>query len=80
MEQTVNINEFITNLAKMLDISDANLLQQDTLLADIKEWDSLAVMSFLSLCEDQTQFTPEIDDMFECKTVGDLFRLMQQQG
>jgi acyl carrier protein len=68
-----------TDFLKLLD--DALDLPQGTLigteaLSDIPEWDSLAVISFIALVDEQFNIILEGEKLAEAKTVADLLALL----
>jgi len=54
-------------------------LTEDIALADIEEWDSLAVLSIISLYDTLFSKILEGEDIVNCKTVSDLLALVNDQ-
>ena len=63
--------EFIENLKE--NIQTSMELNEDTLLDDIPEWDSLAMLGLLSLF-DELNVEVDIDELEECKSIKDLLK------
>ena len=63
-------------LAEILD-ADVDELQSTTVLAEVGDWDSLAILSFISMMDDE--FGKEISGttIKELKTVGDALKMME---
>ena len=54
---------------------ESNTLAEDTALADIPQWDSLAV---LNLQIELTAIRPDLsfDNLYECATIGDICKMI----
>ena len=63
--------EFIENLKE--NIQTSMELNENTLLDDIPEWDSLAMLGLLSLF-DELNVEVGIDELEECKSIKDLLK------
>ncbi|MDB5362914.1 MAG: hypothetical protein JWO51_4211 [Rhodospirillales bacterium] len=68
--------EFIRELALALERPDEGL-QEDVLLADIPEWDSLAVISFIALVDEHFGAAVEGEKLAAATTVADLIVIVQ---
>ena len=68
--------EFIQELAAALERPDEDL-REDTLLADIPEWDSLAVISFIALVDEHFGAAVEGEKLAAATTVADLIAFVQ---
>jgi acyl carrier protein len=56
--------------------ADENTLDGSEVLEELDGWDSLAVMGFIAMMDDNFQITIEIEKIVECKTVNDLVLLL----
>lgn len=66
-------------LETLVDLMDTEVeLKMDTLLADVEEWDSLSLVSFLSLCAKQAKERVEPKEVRNAKTVQDLFQIINR--
>ena len=63
-------------LEEMLEL-DAGTLQPDTVLSDLEEWDSIALLSFIALLDDEFDKIVKGSVIKEKKTVADLMALME---
>lgn len=65
-------------LEEMMDL-DAGTLTPDTVLADLDEWDSIALISFIALMDDEFDRIVKGSLVKEQKTVADLLALMEAE-
>ena len=63
-------------LEEMLEL-DAGTLKSETLLSDLEEWDSIAVISFIALMDDEFDKLVKGKDIKEKETIGDIMDLME---
>ena len=63
-------------LEEMLEL-DAGTLTPETLLSDLEEWDSIAVISFIALMDDEFDKLVKGKDIKEKETIGDIMDLME---
>jgi acyl carrier protein len=67
------MSEFQEGLAEILEV-DAGELEDGFELGEL--WDSLAVVSTLALIDEVHDVTVGAEDLAECKTVGDIKKLI----
>lgn len=67
--------EFLNALEEALMI-DAGTLKEGLALADVREWDSLGVVEFQSLCDEQLGLELPPQQITACETVDDLLGLV----
>lgn len=65
-------------LENIMDL-DEGTLTADTVLADLDEWDSLSVLSFVALMDEQFSKNIAGKDALACNTVGELMAMMEKQ-
>ena len=75
MDQAV----FFAQLDEILELPPGTLKGPE-LLSDLENWDSLALMSFISLMSDQYQVTLSPRQISSCETVSDLWKLSQPKS
>lgn len=63
-------------LEEMLEL-DAGTLKPETLLSDLEEWDSIAVISFIALMDDEFDKLVKGKDIKEKETIRDIMDLME---
>lgn len=67
------MDTFLENLAEALNHPDADLSPEQK-LRDLPNWDSLAILTTLSMVDEQYGVTLSGADLQACSTVEDLFR------
>lgn len=65
---------YLEKMAEILDAEEAPTM--DTVLADLEEWDSLSVVSFVALANTAVGKKVSMDDVRAAVTLGDLYRLL----
>ncbi len=68
--------EKIAAIADILEVEE-NEINKDTVLADVETWDSVAVLSFISVMNDEFNKFPNAAEIRGYKTVGDLMAVME---
>jgi hypothetical protein len=66
--------QFLQELDEILDLP-SDTLKGPELLADLANWNSLAVMSFIALADEASGASPAGKEITACKTVDDLLSL-----
>lgn len=66
----------IEMLEEMMEL-EAGTLKADTVLSDIEEWDSIALISFIALMDDEFDKVIKGSVVKQAKTVADLMALME---
>lgn len=66
--------EFLQQLDELLE-KDPGTLQGPEVLEDVG-WDSLGVISFIALVDEQFEYTVPPKELMKCKTVDDLLALV----
>ncbi len=72
----MNEQEKIAAIADILEVEESEI-NKDTLLEDIETWDSVAVLSFISVMNDEFNKFPNAAEIRSYKTVGDLMAVME---
>ncbi|MBQ0067128.1 MAG: hypothetical protein KBS60_02900 [Phascolarctobacterium sp.] len=67
--------EKIALIADMMELEQGKLAK-DTVLNSLNEWDSLAVLSFVAMMDEEFGKDIKGCQVRECKTVADLMNLM----
>jgi len=70
----MTINDFLTELAELLEIDGS--LTIETSLADMEEFDSLAIMSLIAFIDEAFDMTLSGEKLGECNVVSDLISLI----
>lgn len=66
--------EFLRKLAELLELPPGSLTGPEA-LAGLENWDSLAVMSFMAMVDEQCGVAVAPKQLAACKTVDDLLQL-----
>lgn len=69
----MNKDKFVSEIQKV--ISSSILLNENTILNDIPEWDSLSQMAIVSFFEENLKKEISLGDLEKLKTINDLFEL-----
>jgi acyl carrier protein len=67
-------SQFLNEIDAIIE-ADPGTTAMDDQLASLTRWDSMAIISFISMTDDKLDCTLNIDQLVSCKTVGDLARL-----
>lgn len=66
----------IETLADILEMDEGEI-HRDTLLSDCEAWDSVAVLSVISVMNEEFNRFPHADEITQYKTIGDLMDAME---
>lgn len=61
---------------KLEDILEVESVNIEDVLEDFDYWDSLAILSIISMASESYKKTLKASDIRECKTIGDLCKLI----
>jgi acyl carrier protein len=67
-------NELLRSLDELMEMEAGTLTGQES-LAELEGWDSMAVIGFIGLADDQG-VAVTLESVMECKTVDELVRLL----
>jgi len=68
--------EKLALLEDMLEVEEGSL-SSDLKLEDIEEWDSVAIISFMALVDEEFDKTLKASDIKEFKTIADTLAVME---
>ena len=71
---TLKEKNFLQSLEKEIEVKKGTL-KSKKILGDIPEWDSLAIMTFLSFADRKLKVKINILHLNKCKTTTDLYKL-----
>lgn len=71
--------KFLNLLKEALEIEDQDITMDQT-LRDFDEWDSLAQLSLIAALDEEFGVAIEDEDFQKLQTVGDLFKVVQEQA
>ncbi len=67
------LKAFLEGFVMAVDFQDPVPVGADTKLEDLPEWDSLAALGVIVMCDTEYGVTITGDDLKACETVGDIF-------
>lgn len=71
----MKINELIPEMEEMLGF-EAGTVDLNAKIADVPEWDSMAILSFIAFIEDKFEIVLEGDQITQVTTFKELFGLL----
>ncbi len=66
---------FISNLADAIDGLDISTIDKDTVLQDIPQWDSLAILAIIAMADEAYKVAITGKEIQTCKTISGLMNL-----
>lgn len=72
----MNKEEKLEVIADILEM-EVEELAEDMLLEEIEAWDSVAVLSVISVMDEKFGKLPPASEIIKCKTVSELMAIMQ---
>ena len=70
----MSTTEFLTKVDEILELPSGTL-KGDEKLDDLDNWDSVAMVSFIALADEQAGTRLNVKQFVECETVNDLVKL-----
>lgn len=70
---------FVEQFVVAVDFQNQVPVAGDTKLADLPEWDSLAALGVIVMCDSDYGVTITGDDLRACVTVGDIYTRVEQK-
>jgi acyl carrier protein len=70
------VNAFVEKFLEAVDFQDAVAVTGDTPLASLPEWDSLAALGVIVMCDMEYGKTITGGDLKTCVTVADIYALL----
>jgi acyl carrier protein len=74
----MNRQEFFNELEEIIE-ADKGSLTGSEVLKELEGWDSVAVMGFIAMVDNSLGITLDGDKIINCKTVNDLFVLVNDE-
>lgn len=72
----MEIKEKIAKLEEMMELEEGSLTEE-TLLAEVDEWDSIAAISYIALLDEEFGVSVSADMINSFQSVADAIRLMK---
>ena len=82
MSSTVTSQEldcFVEQFVVAVDFQEPVPIRGDTRLENLPEWDSLAALGVIVMCDTEYEVTITGDDLKSCATVGDIYARVQSK-
>jgi acyl carrier protein len=72
----MGLQQFLQNFSDAVDFQQPIEINAQTTLKSLPEWDSLAALGVIVMCDLEYQVTITGDQLSNCDTVGDIFNLI----
>lgn len=76
----MEISIFLQNFFDILDDTDVNLVQAETVFRDLEEWDSLTALSLIAMADEEYSVKLTGDDIKSSNTLNDIFEILKNKG
>ena len=70
------MQQFILDLEQLLNVAAGDICPE-TLLKNIKAWDSMAVVEFIALSDEKYNMVLDLESLANCKSVADLYQILK---
>ena len=74
----MELNEFIVKFRAIFEDGQDLKLNHDTVFSDLNQWDSLAVLGFMSMIDNEYDSQITSADLIKAKTILDLFEVVKK--
>ena len=74
-----SLTTFVANFTTAVDFQDAVEVRADSVLAELKEWDSLAALGVIVMCDMEYGVSIAGTELAKCATVQDIHGLVVQK-
>jgi acyl carrier protein len=74
-----DIEKFLAEFVAAVDFQEAVPIAEDTELASLEEWDSLAALGVIVMCDTEYGVSITGNDLKGCTCVGDIFKKVQSK-
>lgn len=75
----MNLNDFVKSFASEFTETPEEVFTPKTVYKDLDEWDSLAVLTIISMIDDEFEKTITGADLRACSTIEDLYEFLQSK-
>ena len=73
------LERFIEHFLAAVDFQESVDVKEGIRLADLPEWDSLAALGVIVMCDMEYGLTITGEDLKRCETVGDIYKLIAKK-
>lgn len=75
----MELHEFVKAFAAEFEKTSVDLFTPQTIFKQLDEWDSLTVLSIISMVDDKFEKTITGADLRACSTIEDLYKFIQSK-
>lgn len=75
----MNIEEFISNFAEILDDTDVSELTPDTNFRELDDWSSICALGLISMLAEEYDVQLSVKEFQEADTIQKLFNLVESK-
>jgi acyl carrier protein len=76
----MEISKFLQNFFDILDDTNLNLVQAETVFRDLEEWDSLTALSLIAMADEEYSVKLTGDDIKSSTTLQDVFEIIKTKA
>ncbi len=69
----MDLTDFIKNFANLFEETDPSNIKADTVYTELEEWDSVMVLSLITMVDEQYGVVMDVDELSETHTVKELY-------
>jgi acyl carrier protein len=80
MSVPASVDEFVRNFEGAVEGVAPNSLTPDADFHDLEQWDSLAALSVLAMIDGEYETEISGNELRRCKTLGDLYTIIQSKN
>ena len=73
----MELNVFIRDFASIFEGTNLASIKADTVYSELEEWDSVMILSLMSMIDEEYGVVVDVDEMSETRTVEDLFNYVK---
>jgi len=73
----MKLNDFIKNFSNIFVETEPSSINAETVYNELEEWDSVMVLSLVSMIDEEYGVVVDVDEMSEARTVEDLFNYVK---
>lgn len=76
----MEISIFLQNFFDILDDTDMNLINSETVFRDLEEWDSLTALSLIAMADEEYSVKLTGDDIKSSTSLQDIFEIIRSKA
>ena len=73
----MDLSDFIKNFANLFEETEPDNIKADTVYTELEDWDSVIVLSLITMIDEEYGVVVDVDEMSEAQTVEDLFNYVE---